>query len=321
MTKKITKILFLGIILLNFGFALYAAENDADPVLAVNGVEITVFDVNREVNMMYQQAVMQGVYPDKSEIPAYQQSALNTLVGRELLVQDAEKKDYSADPAEVDEYIDALVANYGSRENLEQALAEQGMSFDKLRKDAERYQVINAYVDNEIRNDISIDEAAAQDYYSENQEYFKSEETVKASHILIKTSEDADQQELDDALSRIKEIREKIVNGGDFAELAKEYSEGPSGENGGALGEFGHGQMVPPFDRAVFALEPGELSQPVQTQYGFHLIKLTEKNESRMIAFNDVKSQIIDYLTDVEVQSRVNSVITELRDEADIKVF
>ena len=119
MSRKIFKILITGLIFLLSVTAVFAADGDSEPVAEVNGVEITVFDVNREINMMYQQAIMQGVYPDDSQIAEYQESAVNTLIGRELLIQEAESKNYSADSAEVDEYINALIMNYGGTEQLE----------------------------------------------------------------------------------------------------------------------------------------------------------------------------------------------------------
>ena len=265
MSRKIFKILITGLIFLLSVTAVFAADGDSEPVAEVNGVEITVFDVNREINMMYQQAIMQGVYPDDSQIAEYQESAVNTLIGRELLIQEAESKNYSADSAEVDAYINALTMNYGGTAQLEEALAAQGMALDKLESDAGRYQIVSSYVDNEVRSKIGLDASAARKYYDENIEYFKQEETVRASHILVQTSENAEKKELDEALAKIVDIREKIVGGESFESLAMEYSDCPSGANGGDLGEFGHGQMVPPFDRAVFALEPGELSQPLQT--------------------------------------------------------
>ena len=195
------------------------------------------------------------------------------------------------------------------------------MTLEKLKSDAGRYQIVSSYVDNEVRSQIGLDASAARKYYDENIEYFKQEETVRASHILVQTSENAEKKELDEALAKIVDIREKIVGGESFESLAMEYSDCPSGANGGDLGEFGHGQMVPPFDRAVFALEPGELSQPVQTQFGFHLIKLVEKNEGQTIAYTDVEPQIVEYLVDQKVQAKINEIVEKLRDKAVVKLF
>lgn len=318
---KIHKIFLLLILILIAGSFVFAEEEGNDAVAEVNGVKITMLDVDREINMMYQQAIMQGTYPDDSKIEEYRQQAVNTLIGRELLIQDAEKKNYAADQAAVDEYMEALAMNYGGKESLEQTLAGQGMSLDKLRTDTERYQIVSNYVENEIRSGIEVAGSDARSYYDENREYFRQEETVRASHILIQTPEDADEEELKAAYDKISDIREQIVEGADFSELAREYSDCPSAENGGDLGEFGPGRMVPPFDRAVFSMKPGELSKPVQTQFGFHLIKLVEKNDGKVIEYDDVKNQITDYLTDLEVQAEVSRIVVELRNKAEIKLF
>ena len=116
-------------------------------------------------------------------------------------------------------------------------------------------------------------------------------------------------------------IRKRIVNGESFEDLAVELSDCPSSVNGGDLGEFGHGMMVPPFDRAAFALEQGELSQPVLTQYGYHLIKLTEKHDEETIEYSECSSQIMDYLLNVKLQEKVNSHVETLRGKAEINIF
>jgi peptidyl-prolyl cis-trans isomerase C len=300
---------------------LFAQADATTIVAAVNGTELTAIDVRREMNMMYQQAVMQGVYPDESEIDAYWNRAIEVLIGRELLLQAAESKNYTADSAAVEEYINGLTINYGGIEALTDALAEQGMTLEKLRNDTLRYQIISLFVEKELRSDVVLDDSAALQYYNENKEYFQKDETINASHILVQTSENADETELEAAYTKISALYDRVAAGEDFAELAREYSDCPSAENGGDLGEFGHGMMVPPFDRAAFDLEPGEFSKPVQTQFGYHIILLTAKNAPVTINFEDVQQQITDYLVDSEVEQKVNSYVSALRDEADIKLY
>ena len=320
MAIKLFRIMLAALMLCS-AVSVFAQNDEVTNVVEVNGVVINSTDVRREMNMMYQQAVMQGVYPDDSQIGAYWNQALDTLIGRELLFQDAESKNYSANDEEMQQYIDGLITNYGGQEALEEALSEQGLTLEKLKSDTAKYQIIGEYVEKEFRSEIEVTNDETQAYYTENEEHFVKEETISASHILIKASEDADAEELKSAFEKISKLKDRIDAGEDFAAIAREYSEGPSNVNGGELGEFGHGQMVPPFDRAAFALEVGEVSDPVQTQFGYHLIKLTAKNANEKIEYEDIKQQISAYLADLKLEELMNTYVTDLRQKADIKTF
>ncbi len=319
MTKKIYSIIISAIFLFTAS-AAFSERNDA--VLAkINGKEIKSSELMREVQMMYQQSIADGMFPDDSQIEEFKDMALDMLIGRELLLQEAEQKNYKADPSAVEEYINSLSMNYGGIEVLEEQLLKQDMTLEELRRNTERYQLMSEFIDKEFRNSISLDKNAAEDYYAENKDYFKKEETVTASHILIKTSENADEKELKEAYEKISSIRERIIAGESFEDLAQEYSECPSGQRGGDLGEFGHGSMVPPFDRAAFSLDVGELSQPVQTRFGYHIILCTAKSEGAVIAYDDVKDQIISYLTDLELEAYMNEHVENLKKNAEIIIF
>ena len=123
-------------------------------------------------------------------------------------------------------------------------------------------------------------------YYEENKNMFKKDVQVEASHILFDTKD----------VKKANEIREEILNGLDFAEAAKKYSKCPSGENGGNLGYFGKGQMVPEFEAAAFGLKKGEVSEIVESQYGYHIIKVTDKvykEETFDEAKSDIKKELL----------------------------
>lgn len=146
-------------------------------------------------------------------------------------------------------------------------------------------------------------EEDALSYYNENKEQFLAEQSVNASHILVDSEE------------RAKEILDEINSGSKtFEEAAKEYSSCPSSANGGSLGDFTRGQMVPEFDKAVFEMEAGEITaEPVKTQFGYHLIKLNSKNESSTIEFAEVKDAIMASLTQEKQKKAYESKINQLK--------
>lgn len=158
------------------------------------------------------------------------------------------------------------------------------------------------YYDSKIRGAVS--EQAAKKMYDEQVKGLVSKPEVSARHILVKSEEDA------------LDIIERLNRGSDFAELAKEKSTGPSGAQGGDLGYFSKGQMVPEFDKVVFTLNKGDISEPVKTQFGWHVIKLEDKRDSKPPSFDTVKGGLMSGM----VRQKAVEVITGLRTSAKIDI-
>jgi parvulin-like peptidyl-prolyl isomerase len=145
------------------------------------------------------------------------------------------------------------------------------------------------------------------------------EEQIRARHILIKaTGEDAAAKAV--ALEKIAVIQKRLDAGESFALVAIETSEGPSGSKGGDLGLFGRGQMVAAFEEAAFALQPGEVSGPVETQFGIHLIKLEERVAAETVPLETASPKIIEYLSQQKLYESVETLITDLRETGDVKI-
>ncbi|MCD6270011.1 MAG: SurA N-terminal domain-containing protein [Deltaproteobacteria bacterium] len=144
----------------------------------------------------------------------------------------------------------------------------------------------------QLLSKAEVTDAQVTDFYEKNIERFKVKEQIKARHILIKIAPDASAEETEKARGEILEILKKVKSGSDFAELAKKFSQGPSNSMGGDLGWFGHGSMVKAFEDAAFALKPGEVSEPVRTRFGFHLIKIEEYKPARTKKLAEVKEGI-----------------------------
>jgi peptidyl-prolyl cis-trans isomerase C len=164
--------------------------------------------------------------------------------------------------------------------------------------------IARAVVQKSVEENSGITEEKLKAHYDANKSQYKEGETVTASHILVKTEPEA------------KAVLEELKNGKDFAELAKEKSTGPSAPQGGSLGSFSRGRMVPAFEEAAFALKAGEVSQPVQTRFGWHIIKVTEHTEGKQKDFEQAKEEIRKTL----VSEYVESMIQELQDKAAIEI-
>lgn len=147
---------------------------------------------------------------------------------------------------------------------------------------------------------VTVEEAKK--FYDENSEQFQGEETVNASHILVADEETAN--------NLLEQIKSGAIT---FEDAAKAHSTCPSGQEGGCLGDFGRGQMVPEFDQACFTMEVGELCGPVQTQFGYHLIRLNSKNAAAPVPFDTIKDDIIRKLTQDKQQAAYQSKVNQLK--------
>lgn len=160
--------------------------------------------------------------------------------------------------------------------------------------------VIQKYVEDES----GIDDDAIRKHYDANKGDYVSTEKLTASHILVKTEDEA------------KAVLQELKTGKDFAELAKQKSTGPSAPNGGSLGSFERGRMVPAFEKAAFAMQPGDISDPVKTQFGWHVIKVTERTSSKQRSFDESKKEIRQAL----VTKYIQSVLTDLTGKASVEI-
>ena len=205
--------------------------------------------------------------------PEGRKAILNELGAQKLLLLDAQKNLLEAEPA--------------FKEQLKKA----------------KESLLANYALEKVIAAVRISDKEIEDYYNENKDKFVSPATVNASHILVDTAELA------------KEIFAKIEKGEmSFEDAAKEYSSCPSKENGGSLGDFGKGQMVPEFDSAVFAMEIGEITkEPVQTQFGYHLIRLNSKNEGETMALEAIKDRLGQQLLAQKQQKAYESRVNQLK--------
>lgn len=183
----------------------------------------------------------------------------------------------------------------------------------------ERVQVRYLHFDpNNFKKQVSVDQQEIEQYYQENLEEFKKEKTVQARHILFKLDSDADGQTVARKKEKAVEVYKMAENGKDFAELAKQYSEGPTRDKGGALGEFTREQMVEPFAEKAFSMKPGEISEPVRTQFGWHIIKVEKINEASTQSLESVadriRNQLIDEKARVLARQRAENVYDSVFD-------
>lgn len=287
----------------------------------VNGVAISKGDFDREMDFFIKRANQRGQQIPDEQMGMMKNQVLESLIDRELLYQESKKKGIKIDPQEVTDQFQKIKQRYPSEDKFKELLGQMGLTESDVKGQIERGMAIQQLIDKEVTAKIKIDDAEVKSYYDANPQLFQQPEQVKASHILIKVNADAPQAKKDEARKKIESVQEKAKNGEDFATLAKTYSEGPSGPNGGDLGYFRRGQMVKPFEDAAFSLKPNETSGIVETQFGYHLIKVVDKKPAHQLSYAEVKERLSEHLKKQKIDSETSTYIQSLRSGAKIEKF
>jgi len=297
------------------------AGDKADPIALVNGQIILRSTVSDEVKKMEAQSAQQGKPLSDDQVTSMKQSILERLINVELLWQESQKQKISITENDVAEEIGKLKQRFPDEKAFIEAITKMGMTEAELKEQIEKSMAIQGLIDQEITQKIIVSDQEIKEFYEKNPSYFKEEPQVRASHILIKSDDKATDTEKVNARKKIKEIQEKLKKGKDFEKLAKENSQCPSGKDGGDLGLFGRGRMVEAFENAAFALKKGEISDIVETPFGYHLIMVTDKKDARTVGLEEAKEKITGYLKQQKTQKDVNTYIEKLHAASKIEKF
>lgn len=292
-----------------------------DKVAVVNGTVITRADFDAEMNRLERQMAMSGRAPNPAETSEMQKRVLDGLVDRELLKQESKKLGIKVDDSEINQQIANLKQRFSSEQEYTGFLAKMNLTDATLKAQMRQDLTIKKLIDQQVGSRVTVTPEEAKAFYTSNPELFKAPEMVRASHILIKVDPNASAQDKTKARERITAIQKRVKGGEDFAALAKESSECPSGANGGDLDYFQRGQMVGPFEDAAFSLKPGSVSEIVETQFGYHLIKVTDKKDASTVSYDEIKSKLEDYLKQQKVNEQLAQYIGQLKAGAKIQTL
>ena len=236
----------------------------------VNGEEITEGDVDKVIRTFVQQ-MGDRVEADKLEaaLPMIRERIVEELLMRRVMLAEVARTGISLSDSEFDEIKGEIAAELPPGMTLAEYLEKTGMTETEMREQMTVRKMVMAAADQVAKP--TDEEIKA--YYEDNKDSFSQGESVTAAHILIKVDPSDSDADKEAKLQKIKDLRQQLLDGADFAELAKANSDCPSGSQGGDLGTFGRGQMVPEFEEAAFAQAVGSVSDVVETQFGYHLIK------------------------------------------------
>lgn len=287
----------------------------------VNGEPIVAAAVQGEIKGLLGRAAAQGRTPTEAEMTALRESVLDKMIKLELLSQESKKAGMAVSSTDIDTELKGYKKGFADDKAFAKALGEASITETELRKQIGKNLAIQKFIDTKFKGKVQVTEQDAKDFYNKNQDKFAQPEMVHARHILITAKETEPKADKDRKRAKLVQIKKQLKEGADFAELAKQSSDCPSKERGGDLGFFPKGQMVKPFDEAVFKLKPGEVSDIVETEFGYHLIKLEEKKAAKTVSFDEAKAKITAYLTQEKITANIEAFLAEAKGKATIKIM
>ncbi len=290
----------------------------------VEGETITIPEVRRVATNLKRQSME----PDESvEGETYDERIYRTAMDRlieQLVIQVAAQRDgiNITDP-EVQAGLQQVMAQAGGQENFNQLLAVNGSTLDDVVRDVRASMYVRRYFEKVVgaEGEPEVTEAEIEAFYNENADQFGPRPTVHARHILIMTRPDMDDMAKAEALNKINQAKARVDGGEDFATVANEVTEDPTNAGkGGDLDWFMEGDMVGPFNDTVFAMEAGQVSDVVETQFGYHIIKLEEKKTTEGRSLEELTPQIRISVMGQKAEARFRDLVANLRNDMSIEI-
>jgi peptidyl-prolyl cis-trans isomerase C len=290
-----------------------------DPVATVDGDPIHPPDLQRVAAALLDSNGRNiNELTDADRKKAYA-SILDDMITDRLVAKQAAKE--TVPDVEVEKRYDALRNQYGA--NFDAEVKKSGQTPEQIRHNIHTQIAQQQWIEAQIAPDINVTPAEVEKFYKESPpNRFDTPEMVRASHILVAVRRDAPPEEALAAETKINGLADRIKKGESFETLAKQYSDDPKAkETSGDLDYFSKERIMPEFADAAFKLKVGEVSPPVRTQFGYHLIKLTDRKPAHTASLDEARDQITAYLQDEKRRVAIAKVIQQLKDAAKIQIF
>ncbi len=293
---------------------------DRIPTITVNGEPVPPQAIEHELSRLvqfYSQHMPEAEV--RNQLDALRSRAVEQAIGSKLLFDEAARLDIAVPEAEIDQSVFRMAKEIGGMEKLRAQLKKQGLSEAALREQFRRGKKVDKLVESIVSAAGEPTEEECRDHFEAHRDEYAKGERVLAQHILI-TPKDGSDEAKKAARDKLGEIRARVVAGADFGDEATAHSDCPSGKNGGSLGWFSRGMMVPAFEKAAFDMEVGQVSDIIETQFGYHIIYKTDAEAATAADFDDAKDSVRDFLYHSKRGELLSKHVAELRKAAKIEI-
>jgi len=296
---------------------------DANTAVAkVNGEEILFSELQEQVEKLVMSLPqMPSAQMLEQQMPSIMQRVLDSMISEKLLKDAVAAEQISVPDSDVVKQLRQIASQMPEGRKLSELLEERGSSIEEFQSQLKEGMATRKLIEMKTEDKIEASSDEVESFYSDNAGKFSIPETASAHHILIGFRPEDSEEIKQSKLEEIKGIREQIVSGADFEQMAREHSSGPSAARGGDLGKFPRGQMLPAFDQAAFSQPIGEVGEPIETRFGYHIVRVDERAPGRTIPLEEARADIQTYLSDKKRQQALGEYLQELRADADVEIL
>jgi len=293
-----------------------------DPALVlveVEGGKLTVAEADKQIMaMLGPQAAQIGADKMASLMGRFRQQAVDRFVIRTLLVKEADRREIKVGPGEVEKAIEIIKGRLPENMTLDEALQKEGMSLDELKANMVGELRIKQLVESEVPTNATPSDEEVAKFYEERKDQFTTPESVEARHILVKVESTDDEKTKAEKKAKIEALHKQLVEGADFASVAKANSDCPSKERGGNLGTFQRGQMVKAFEEAAFSQPTNAVGPVVETMFGYHIIQVLDRKPAGVTALAEIKDRLAESIKQRKQMERFDVFLAKLKTGAKI---
>jgi peptidyl-prolyl cis-trans isomerase SurA len=313
--------LYLNSLLLVIIFVIsaFAQSETIDRIVArVNREIITLSDL-REAGQQYLAAAeSQLTGPDKEmKVEELEKEILGKMIEEKLIIYKAKAIGITVKEKEIDKAIDEVKQRHSLNDfQFQNLLEQQGTSLEDYKERIKNQILIARALNFEVHSKINLTEAEAKEYYEKHKGEFVLPGDIKIRQILIQCPPNADNAERQRAETEAEYIHRALLDGADFAQLAKKHSQDPLADKGGDIGYTKKGELLPSLEKVLFELEEKAISSVINTERGFHIMKVEEKRENRLKPFSEVRDTIMDKLYKDKIDTRHRQWIDEIKKDA-----
>ncbi len=325
MRKKLVRSAIIICLIAILAISTFFISGCSAAVATVNGIGIEQDEVDAYIRFILVQDPEGTTNLSEEEMADLEVNIIDSLLVVKLLEQYAGENNFSVTQGEIDVQMDEIIATYPSESDFESDLKSKGIEPGFLENEI-KSQTLRTKIYTDITASIITTDELTKEYYEENREtLFVIPARVRVSHILsmFPWVEDTSLEENDEAKEATKEkiefVERELENGAEFGDMAREYSDDlVTGIDGGELGFITEGQMVEEFEKAAFSLDVGEVSGIIETQFGYHILKVFDREEGRIQEYDEVKDDLLVYLSELKKAEKWEEFIMELIDNAEI---
>ena len=293
------------------------SEQSQLPKITVNGQivpeEAITFELSRLIQFYAQHMPEAEI---RKQLTTIRQRAIDQAIGARLLFEEAEKLDIKISEADIDKRVGSMEEQAGGRESFEEIMARQGLDEKTLREQIRRGRKVDKLIAHITSSVAEPTEDDIREHFESHRGEYRLPQRVLAQHILVKAEDD----NRTEARERIENLRRLALDGADFSDLASDHSDCPSGRQGGSLGWFSRGMMVPAFDQAAFDMPVGAISDVIETEFGYHIIYKTDQAEEKEADFDVARDKVREFLRHTRRGEVITAHVAGLRAKADVKI-